>query len=60
LTQIKSRLILCGFQAQGTLGRLLVDDKQHIKIFNETYNVKAKVETLGGFSAHTGQQELMD
>jgi metallo-beta-lactamase family protein len=39
---------------------LLVDGKENIKIFNETYNVKAKVETLGGFSAHAGQQELMD
>jgi metallo-beta-lactamase family protein len=56
----RNTIIFCGFQAQGTLGRLLVDGKQHIKIFNETYNVKAKVETLGGFSAHAGQQELMD
>jgi metallo-beta-lactamase family protein len=56
----RNTIIFCGFQAQGTLGRLLVDGKQYIKIFNESYNVKAKVETLGGFSAHAGQQELMD
>jgi metallo-beta-lactamase family protein len=56
----RNTIIFCGFQAQDTLGRLLVDGKENIKIFNETYNVKAKVETLGGFSAHAGQQELMD
>ena len=56
----RNTIIFCGYQAQGTLGRLLVDGKQHIKIFNETYNVKAQVETLGGFSAHAGQNELMN
>ncbi|WP_299074312.1 MBL fold metallo-hydrolase RNA specificity domain-containing protein [uncultured Paraglaciecola sp.] len=39
---------------------LLVDGKEHIKIFNDTYNVKAQVETLGGFSAHAGQNELVE
>ena len=56
----RNTIIFCGFQAQGTLGRLLVDGKENIKIFNETYSVKARIETLGGFSAHAGQQELMD
>lgn len=56
----RNTIIFCGFQAQGTLGRLLVDGKQNIKIFNETYSVKARIETLGGFSAHAGQQELIE
>jgi metallo-beta-lactamase family protein len=56
----RNTIIFCGFQAQGTLGRLLVDGKENIKIFNETYSVKAQIETLGGFSAHAGQKELMD
>jgi metallo-beta-lactamase family protein len=56
----RNTVIFCGYQAQGTLGRLLVDGKQSIKVFNETYVVKAQIETLGGFSAHAGQSELID
>jgi metallo-beta-lactamase family protein len=56
----RNTVIFCGYQARGTLGRLLVDGKQNIKIFNESYVVKARIETLGGFSAHAGQRELMD
>jgi metallo-beta-lactamase family protein len=56
----RNTIIFCGYQAQGTLGRLLVEGKKNIKIFNETYAVNAQIETLGGFSAHAGQQELID
>lgn len=56
----RNTIIFCGFQAIGTLGRLLVDGKSHIKIFNDDYAVKAKIETLGGFSAHAGQDELVN
>jgi metallo-beta-lactamase family protein len=37
-----------------------VEGKKNIKIFNETYVVNAQIETLGGFSAHAGQQELIE
>ncbi len=56
----RNTIIFCGYQAKGTLGRLLVDGKENIKLFNETYLVRSQIETLGGFSAHAGQQELMD
>lgn len=56
----RNTLIFCGYQANGTLGRLLVDGKKHIKIFNDDFAVKAQVETLGGFSAHAGQNELLE
>jgi len=56
----RNTLIFCGYQANGTLGRLLVDGKKHIKIFNDDYAVKLQVETLGGFSAHAGQNELIE
>jgi metallo-beta-lactamase family protein len=56
----RNTVIFCGYQAQGTLGRLLVDGKENIKIFNESYRVKAQIETLGGFSAHAGQSELIE
>jgi metallo-beta-lactamase family protein len=56
----RNTVIFCGYQANGTLGRLLVDGKTHIKMFNDDFAVKAKIETLGGFSAHAGQDELLD
>lgn len=53
-------LIFAGFQARGTLGRVLVDGAKKIRLFGEEYVVNARVETLGGFSAHAGQTELAD
>ena len=53
-------LLFIGFQARGTLGRLLVDGVKRVKIFGEKYVVKSHVETLGGFSAHAGQSGLID
>ncbi len=52
-------LLFTGFQAQGTLGRRLVDGAERFRMFNDEFAVKARVETLGGFSAHAGQRELM-
>ena len=52
-------VIFIGFQAQGTLGRLLVDGARHIKMYSDEFVVRASIETLGGFSAHAGQKELI-
>ncbi|TVO58786.1 MBL fold metallo-hydrolase RNA specificity domain-containing protein [Denitromonas halophila] len=55
----RNTLLFIGFQARNTLGRQLVDGARHIKLFQEDYVVKARIETLGGFSAHADQSELM-
>mgnify|MGYP003637450541 FL=1 len=55
----RNTVIFAGFQARGTLGRLLVDGMQTVKLFGEEYAVKARIETLGCFSAHAGQSELV-
>ena len=52
-------LVFPGFQAKGTLGRAIVDGATSIKVFQQRFAVKAKVHTLGGFSAHAGQSELI-
>ncbi|MEW6983980.1 MBL fold metallo-hydrolase RNA specificity domain-containing protein [Colwelliaceae bacterium 6471] len=52
--------IFVGFQANGTLGRALVDGATHIKLFGEEFIVKANIETLGGFSAHADQAALLE
>ncbi|MEM0516526.1 MBL fold metallo-hydrolase [Pseudoalteromonas sp. YIC-827] len=56
----RNTLIFVGFQAYGTLGRILVEGAQHIKLFGDDFIVKAQIETLGGFSAHAGQRELIN
>ena len=53
-------IIFIGFQAQGTMGRLLVDGIKKIKMFGDDFIVRANIETLGGFSAHAGQKELIE
>lgn len=55
----RNTMVFMGFQARGTLGRLLVDGVDTIRLYRETYAVKARIETIGGFSAHAGQRELV-
>lgn len=53
------RVVITGFQSAGTIGRQLVDGARYIRITGEPTIVRAKVHTLGGFSAHAGQSELV-
>jgi metallo-beta-lactamase family protein len=53
-------LVIVGFQAQGSTGRKIVDGAKEVKLFGETVSVKAKVFTIGGFSAHADQNDLLE
>jgi metallo-beta-lactamase family protein len=48
----KCQLLIVGFQAQGTLGRALVDGAEIIHLWGEAMRVAATIRTIGGFSAH--------
>ncbi|MDR1922269.1 MAG: MBL fold metallo-hydrolase [Candidatus Adiutrix sp.] len=52
-------VIFVGFQAQGTTGRRLVEGAKAVKIFREAVNVEARIHTIGGFSGHADQNELI-
>jgi len=55
-----AHIMIVGYQAQGSLGRRLVDRIPKISIFGEQKELKAQVHTLNGFSAHAGQTELLN
>ena len=55
----ETHVVIVGYQGDGSLGRQLVDGKKIVSIFGEKIAVKAQVHTLGGFSAHAGQTDLL-
>ena len=55
-----AHVIITGYQADGTLGRILVDGKKKfLKLLGSEVNVAAKIHTLGALSAHADQSQLL-
>ncbi len=54
-----AHIMIVGYQADGTLGRALVDGKPEVKIHGKEYRVRAQVHTVGGLSAHADVEDLM-
>lgn len=54
-----THVLIVGYQGNGSLGRRLVDGEKVVTIFGEKIAVKAQIHTLGGFSAHAGQTDLL-
>lgn len=53
-------ICIVSWQAPYTLGRRLAEREENVKIFGETYHRRAEVATIGGFSAHAGQDLLVE
>lgn len=56
----KNSLVFVGYQAQGTLGRILLDGIKKVKILGEEIDVKAKIYDIKGFSGHADKNILLD
>lgn len=56
----RNMILIVSWQAPNTLGRRLAEREQYVKIFGEVFERKAEVATIGGLSAHAGQDYLAE
>jgi len=54
-----THVLIVGYPSRGSLGRQIVEGVPKVKIHGESIAVRAQVHTLGGFSAHAGQRDLL-
>lgn len=55
----KNTICIVSWQAPYTLGRRLADREKEVRIYGETYKRKCEIATIGGLSAHAGQNLLV-
>ena len=55
----RNLVLIVGYQAEHTLGRRIQEGASPVKIFGDEYEVRAEVETIGGYSAHADKSELL-
>ena len=53
-------VVFAGYQAEGTLGRMLQDGKKDVKILGESIHVEASIENMGGMSSHADLDGLLE
>lgn len=53
-------VVIVGYQADGTIGRRIVDGAETIRLWQQEYPVRAQVHTIGGLSAHADQAGLVN
>lgn len=55
----RNSIVFVGYQAEGSLGRLIVEGASEVTLFGEKINVKAQIHNLQGFSGHADKEGLM-
>ena len=56
----KNTVLIVGFQAEGTLGKKLVDKLPEVRIFGQMIPRRCEVKILNAFSAHADCDELFE
>jgi metallo-beta-lactamase family protein len=56
----RNTIMIVSWQSPETLGRKLADREKNVKIMGETYRCRAEIATIGGLSAHAGQDLLIE
>jgi metallo-beta-lactamase family protein len=54
-----STVVFVGYAAPGTLARILIDGAKRVKLFGDDISVRARLQTINGFSAHADRDELL-
>ncbi|MDP2696464.1 MAG: MBL fold metallo-hydrolase [bacterium] len=60
LSDPKSTLLVVGYQARGSLGRQIQDGAKTVKIMREEVQVRARLRTISGYSAHADEPQLLE
>jgi len=55
----EAAVVFVGFAAQGTLARRIIDGQNPVHIYGKEIDVRARIYTIGGFSAHADQEDLL-
>ncbi|MGE4558606.1 MAG: MBL fold metallo-hydrolase RNA specificity domain-containing protein [Desulfobulbus sp.] len=55
----ESSVVFVGYAAGGTLARQIIEGEEIVRVLHEQVEVNAEIYTIGGFSAHADQQELL-
>jgi len=58
LDREETQVLITGYQANGSLGRRLVNGEETVRIHGKTIRVRAAIHTVGGLSAHGDQDDL--
>lgn len=59
LWDARNSIVFVGYQAEGTLGKMLVEGATEVTLFGEVISVGAEIYNLGGFSGHADQKSLL-
>lgn len=59
ISRPESTILFVGYQAEGTLGRQILEGQPRVRIFGEMHEVRARIREIQAFSAHAGRTGLL-